>query len=426
MIMVVRTQKVRLYPNAQMQQVLDDLCDYRRYCWNRGLALWQDLYLNRQIMFPDELKQKLQLYAKELRKPKAKRQNINFTLEEANLLEVCPSPNARNVRNIMVNEKQDWQDKLSARCLQLAISDLGKAWANFFNKAQSDWGMPKFKSKKAPRQGFKTDRAQIIENKLLLDRPHYTDVAKEDWHPIKIKGAKALEGKLGVVSVYRENGKYYASLPFEIKTQNKSKTGKKTAVDVNVGHLNYTEGVINTLPQSLEKLYLRIKHYQRLLARKRNVNGKLATQSNNYVKTRAKLQRDYRKVANIQHDLMHKFTTKLISQYDTIVIEDLNVKGMQMSHVASKGLQRSMFGLFRQVLSYKCDWYGKELILANRFYPSTQRCSHCGHVKTGEDKITLAGNKKHGTKHNEYICYKCNFVCDRDVNAVMNLLALAQ
>ena len=162
-----------------------------------------------------------------------------------------------------------------------------------------------------------------------------------------------------------------------------------------------------------------------MLARKRKVNGKLATQSNNYVKTRAKLQRDYRKVVNIQHDLLQKFTTKLVDSYDQIVIEDLAVKQMQMTHVASKGMQRSLFGYFRQILTYKCEWYGKELILADQFYPSTQRCSACGHIKQGKDKIGLDGNQKHGTKHNEYICYECGVVMDRDQNAVLNLLALA-
>ena len=96
-----------------------------------------------------------------------------------------------------------------------------------------------------------------------------------------------------------------------------------------------------------ETLYKRIKHYQRMLAKKRVVNGKRATKSDNHVKTRAKLQRDYRKVANIQHDTMQKFTAKLVTQYDKIVIENLAVKEMQMTHVASKGLQRSMFGYFR-------------------------------------------------------------------------------
>lgn len=208
--------------------------------------------------------------------------------------------------------------------------------------------------------------------------------------------------------------------------ENKPKTEKNTAVDVNVGHFNTPQGKINTLPKKLEFYYERIKHYQRQLARKRKVNGRKGTQSNNYVKTRAKLQRDYRRVANIQCDLIQKFTTKLVNSNDKIVIEDLAVKQMQMSHVASKGLQRSMFGYFRQVLAYKCDWYGKELIFADQHYPSTQRCSQCGHVKKGDEKITLQGNPKHHTNHNKYVCYRCGAVMDRDKNAVMNLLRLVQ
>ena len=382
---MIVVQKVRLYPNRTMKKVLDDLCDYRRYCWNKGLALWNDMH------------------------------DASLILNDKKL-----SPSERKVRDELVANKEDWQYQLSARCLQLAISDLGKAWSSFFNKTMPDWGKPKFKSKKDARQGFKTDRAKIINGKLRLDKPH----GVKTWYDIKFKGAKNLDGELKVVSIYRENGKYWASLPFDVEIDKKGKTGKKTAIDVNVGHFNYTDGQINTLPANLSKLYERIKFYQRQLARKRVVNGKNATKSNNYVKTRAKLQRDYRKVANIQHDIIHKFTTKLVSDYDKIVIEDLDVKKMQMTHVASKGLQRSLFGLFRQILTYKVNWYGKELIIADRYYPSTQRCSNCGNVKIGEDKVGLDGNKKHKTKHNEYICYECGFEIDRDENAVKNLLDL--
>ena len=381
---MIRVQKVRLYPNQTMKKVIDDLCDYRRYCWNRGLALWNDMYDSSLVLDDKKLK-----------------------------------PSKRKVRDELVANKEDWRYQLSARCLQLAISDLGKAWSNFFNKAMPDWGKPKFKSKKASRQGFKTDRAKIINGKLRLDKPR-----GKTWYDIKFKGAKSLAGDLKVVSVYRENGKYWASLPFEVEIAKKNKTSNKTAVDINVGHFNYTEGKVNTLPNHLKKLYKRIKYYQRQLARKRIVNGRKATQSHNYVKTRAKLQRDYRKVANIQHDIIHKFTTKLVSDYDKIAIEDLDVKKMQMTHVASKGLQRSLFGYFRQVLTYKAEWYSRYLKLADKYYPSTQRCSNCDHIKTGEDKIGLDGNQKYKTKHNEYICYACGFEMDRDENAVKNLLAL--
>ena len=382
---MIRTQKARLYPNRTMKKVLDDLCDYRRYCWNRGLALWNDMY------------------------------DASLILEDKELL-----PNERKVRDELVADKADWQYQLSARCLQLAVSDLGEAWKNFFNKVQPDWGRPQFKSKKAPKQGFKTDRAKIVNGKLRLDKPR----GIKKWYDIRLKGAKSLKGELKVASIYRENGKYWVSLPFETEIEIEAKTGKKTAVDINVGHFNYTEGQVNTLPDHLKKLYERIKLYQRQLARKRVVNGKKATKSNNYIATKAKLQRDYRKVANIQHDIVQKFTTKLVNDYDEIVIEDLDVKKMQMTHVSSKGLQRSMFGYFRQVLNYKCQWYGKKIILADKFYPSTQRCSRCGFIKTGDDKIGLDGNMKHKTKHSEYVCYECGAVMNRDENAVMNLMAL--
>ena len=385
---MIKTQVVKLKVNKTMQKHLDALCDYRRYCWNKGLETWQLMYEAHSLNKQDNL-----------------------------------SPNERRVRDELVANKADWQYDLSARCLQLAVKDLANAWKNFFDKAQPDWGTPSFKSKKAPRQGFKTDRAKIVNGKLRLDKPR--SISKEFWFDLSSYEALKMS-EVKVVSIFKEKNAYYAALPYEEEISSKAKTHQKTAVDVNVGHFNYTEGQIKVLPVKLQKLYKRIKHYQRVLARKREVNGKLAAKSNNYFAVRTKLQRDYRKVANIQNDLLQKFTTKLIDNYDQIVIEDLAVKEMMMTHVASKGMQRSLFSKFRLILTYKCDWYGKELILANKTYPSTQRCAQCGYVKKGDEKITLQGNKKHGTKHNEYICYQCGYSNDRDENAVLNLLALAE
>lgn len=385
---MIKTQVVKLKVNKTMQKHLDALCDYRRYCWNKGLETWQLMYEAHSLNKQDNL-----------------------------------SPNERRVRDELVANKADWQYDLSARCLQLAVKDLANAWKNFFDKAQPDWGTPSFKSKKAPRQGFKTDRAKIVNGKLRLDKPR--SISKEFWFDLSSYEALKMS-EVKVVSIFKEKKAYYAALPYEEEVSGKSKTHQKTAVDVNVGHFNYTDGQINVLPAKLQKLYKRIKHYQRMLARKREVNGKLATKSYNYYVVRTKLQRDYRKVANIQNDLLQKFTTNLVDDYDQIVIEDLAVKEMMMTHVASKGMQRSLFSKFRQILTYKCDWYSKELILADKTYPSTQRCAECGYVKKGDEKITLQGNKKHGTKHNEYICYECGYSNDRDENAVLNLLALAK
>lgn len=403
---VIQTRVYALHPNRVMRQAFDEACDYRRYCFNQGLALWNEMYEARRI--------------------------AKSTKQKA-LLKSYPSPTERKVRDELVANKADWQYQYSAHLLQLAITDLANAWSNFFNKAQPDWGKPKFKSKKAPRQGFKSDQSRIKDGVLYLERAKESNVPKDQWQGFKLSEAPLSE-KFGVVSYFKEKGRYYAAIPYKIKAENvkvPNKTGKTTAVDVNVGHFDYTEGRLVVLPKRLNRIYKQIKHYQRQIARKRVENGQASYNSKNYVKTKAKLQACYRKAGNIQNDLMQKFTTKLVKDYDKIVIENLSVKGMLMSHVASKGVHRSMFGKFKQILTYKCNWYDKELILANKLYPSTQRCAACGNVKKGDDKITLYGNKKHGTKHNEYVCYneKCpnyNKVVDRDKNAMLSLLALVE
>lgn len=102
------------------------------------------------------------------------------------------------VRNEMTISKEDWQYSLSSRCLYQAIEDLGKAWANFFDEVQPDWGKPKFKSKKESYQGFKTDRAKIVDGKLRLDKPR----GVQNWYDIRFNGSKSLKGDLKIVSIY--------------------------------------------------------------------------------------------------------------------------------------------------------------------------------------------------------------------------------
>ena len=419
------TGKVILHPNKTMIKVLDNLCDYRRYCWNQGLELWNDLYDQRIEMVPASLRKKSQLAIKD--------KTIKFSKEEKELLNMFPSPSERVVRDLMVKDKEDWQYTLSAKVLQLAIRDLATTWSKFFNSKKSKSktkiktknqkvGKPSFRTKKNPKQGFKTDYARIKNGKLVLDKPH---AFKGDWYGISFEGYNLPDGKIKHCAITKINNKYYASLVIDTPIKHLSKTSKNTAIDVNINHFDYTDGSFAVCPKQLDILYTQIKHYQRLLARKRKVNGKRATRSKQYFEVRTKLQKCYKRATNIQNDLLHKFTTEIYHNYDTVVIEDLNVRAMQMSKKA-KNLHRSLFGRFRQFMEYKAIKFNKELIIADRFYPSTQKCSNCEHVKTGDDKITLSGNKKHGTKHNEYVCYECGFTADRDWNAVMNLLALAK
>ena len=403
--------QVRLYPNKTMKTILDSLCNYRRYCWNQGLELWNILNEQRLIGLPTELLSKI--------KTSVTDKTISFSEEEQALRALFPAPSKNVVQNELVAQKADWQFELSSRTLQLAIKDLATAWNLFFNNPKTA-NKPKFQSRKKPKQGFKTDRARIINGRLVLDKPH---AYKGEWSSIRFKGASIPDGHLKLCAITRIKEKYIATITVDVETIALPKTGKKTAVDANVDHFNTTEGQTSLKPELLNRLYDKVRIYQRQLARKRNVN-KNYRHSKGYQVTRAKLQVTYERIRNVQNDLLHKFTTDLYRENDIVVIEDLDVKGMQMKKKA-KNLHRSLFGRFRQFMEYKAEKFGKTLIIADRFYPSTQRCSNCGYVKTGDEKITLSGNQKHGTKHHEYVCYECGYKDDRDHNAVLNLLALA-
>ena len=406
------SMQVELYPNEHMKKYLDKQCDYRRYCWNKVLELWNILYEQRTISLPTALKIKI--------KESVKNKKIKFTKAETGLRKLFPAPNERNVRNELVANKEDWEYENSSRVLQLAIKDLADSWNRYLKKSQDKVNRPKFKSKKDSKQGFKTDSARIEDNKLKLDKP---SEHQGNWSPIRFKGGNIPDGKIKLCSITRIKGHYIATMSIEKEVKSIKKTGKNTAVDANVDHFDYTDGICTLRPKDLDKLYSDVKHYQRKLARKRKENGKKAIHSKSYQKTRIKLQRTYSRIQNIQNDILHKFTTMLYTEYDKVVIEDLSVKKMMMSKKA-KNLHRSLFGRFRQFMEYKAIKFDKELIVADKYYPSTQRCSCCGHIKTGEDKITLQGNKKHGTNHHEYECYESGYKNNRDHNAVLNLLAL--
>lgn len=419
---ISKSRVYKLYPNELMETVLFKNCDYRRFCWNKGLEIWNREYQEYVMNAPEGL-------IKEMQKSDGRK----LTPECKEILKAFPNPSEYQVRDLMVAQKQSWQKRYSSRILQLAVKDLAEAWSAFIKHTQARQGKPKFRSKRSSTQSFKSDQVKFKavngQAFLHLDKPReYTG----EWSDIRMS-ERPLEGKYGVATIKKQADGWYLSLAFDVsEPEPRKKTGKATGVDVNISHFDYIDGTKRFLYKSsrLAKEYRRIIHYQRQLARKRVENGTPnAYRSKRYQKTRIKLQRAYQRVKRLQEDEIQKFTTELVKEYDAICIETLSVKGMLMSHRVSKGVHSAMFGRFKSILEYKCKWHGCELVMADRLYPSTQRCAACGNVKKGDDKITLYGNKKHGTKHDEYVCYneKCpnyNKVVDRDRNAMMNLTLL--
>lgn len=385
---MLKTHQIKIEPNAHMCQHINDLFNYRRYCWNQALGIWDDLY-DESVVLGD----------KKLR------------------------PTEYTVRNLLVANKQDWQYELSSRVLQQTTNQLSKTWKNYFNPKMTNHKRPKFKSKKNYKPTFTTDRAKIVDGKLLLDKPHA--INKSVWYRIKLREQPRFEGKLKLCTVVEKADGLYASLLFDTTQEQKEplKQGV-TGVDVNVKRFNHRDGVVNVYPKKLDRYYQRITHYQRMLARKR-LDNHHNFRTIRYAKVKAKLRRNYQKVHNLQMDILQKFTTKLITNYGEIHIEDLNVHGMMMSKHMGKNLQRSMFGELSVNLAYKCLWNNRKLVLVDRFYPSTQICSECGFCKTKEGyggKQTLAGDSIHHN-HQTYYCYNCGAVLDRDENAVKNIIS---
>ena len=139
-----------------MTKVLDSLCDYRRYCWNQGLDVWNDLYDQRVEMVPADLREKSQLAIKD--------KSIVFSEEEQELLDLFPSPSHRVVQNILVRDKADWQYRLSSRTLQMTIKDLAHAWSAFFDSKKPSKKVLKRRNEKLENRHFVL---RGIQNKAL-------------------------------------------------------------------------------------------------------------------------------------------------------------------------------------------------------------------------------------------------------------------
>ena len=381
-----KTHQVKIEPNAHMTRVIEDLFNYRRYCWNQALATWNDMY--------DE---------------SVKKQDKTLR------------PSNYKVRNTLVANKQDWQYNYSSRVLQIAVLDLNKAWQNFFNKNMPNHKRPRFKAKKNYQPTFTTDNARIVNGKLVLDKPKGID--KANWYSIKLREHVKFTGKLKQCTVNQKADGLYASLVFDTNVGKLlPKKSDVAGVDVNVKHFNYNDGIVNVYPEKLEHYYEQIIHYNKMLARKRLANTH-NFKTKRYTKVKTKLRRAYQKVANIQMDILHKFTMGLITKYGEIHIEDLDVYHMIMSKHMGKNLQRSMFGKLNEILTYKCEWYHRKLVKVPRQYPSTQLCSNCGYRKTKDGyggKQTLSGDSIHHN-HQKYYCYNCGAILDRDENAVENI-----
>lgn len=200
------------------------------------------------------------------------------------------------------------------------------------------------------------------------------------------------------------SGKYFCSICCDFDQKEFESTGKRVGLDFGIGDL-----IITSDGDKFENKHFQrdgekqIKHLQRNLSRK--IKG-----SKNYEKLRLKLATAYEKLRNKRKDYLQKLTTKIIKENDIICIEDLNVKGMCKNHKLAASLLDSSFYRIRRMIKYKCEWYGRQFIVVDRWFASSKICHSCGYK-----------NKNMPLSVREWKCPSCGFNHDRDINAAINI-----
>lgn len=300
-------------------------------------------------------------------------------------------------------EEYSWLKLSDSTSLQQSLKDLDTAYSKFFDgiKKGKDVGFPKFKSKRKSKLSYRiTMSINIVDNTIKLPK---IGILKSN-HNLSLSKIEKINN--ATISKSR-SGKYFVALSCEVDVKVKHTTKKQVGVDLGIKELaTLSDGIVINNPKYYRK-------YEKQLAKQQRKFSKMKKGSNNREKQRIKLAKLHEKITNCRVDYVHKFTNNLASNYDTIVIENLNVSGMIKNHKLAKSIADASFSEIRRQLEYKCNWYGKELIVINRFFPSSKTCSNCGDIK---DDLKLSDR--------EYICNECGFTIDRDLNASINILTV--
>ena len=381
-----KTHKIKLYPSVGQEILLGKSCGVARFSFNWALAKWKGLYEQGE-------------------KPSA------YSLVK--------------LQNSIKREEWPWMLEVSKNCPQHAIHNVEKAWKNYFRRLK-DGTIEK--QKKEYIQKRKSKGLEVNKNKLKsIGKPKFKKkggvgsfVAIENRHTFKQEGKKIklpkigwvkcaedlrFEGKVNNVVVKEVAGMWFATVNIETETPTLKRKGEnQSIVGVDFGIKNLmtlSDGTVIENPKALESNLKKLQREQRKLSRK-------VYKSNNWYKQKDKVAKVHYKVSNIRSNAIHQSTSMLVKNYDVIVIEDLDVGSMKGNRRFNRLISDVGFYSMRQALEYKSEWNGNKLIIADRYFPSSQTCSACGNQR----KIHLS--------ERIYKC-ECGHNQDRDLNAAINL-----
>ena len=358
---VKRAYRFRFYPTEQQAEQLARTFGCARFAYNHMLRLRTDAWYKDQ-------------------------KRVGYHETSAALTELKKQP------------ETIWLNEVSSVPVQQALRHLQTAFANFFQKRAA---YPNFKRKDGPQSAEYTTSAFKWDGKALK-------LAKMDA-PLAIRWSRAIPkaARITTVTISKDTaGRYFASLLCDDDVSPKPNTSQKVGIDLGLSHFAIlSTGEKIDAPEHFRRNEEKLAKLQRQLAKKQKGSQRRARAKHKVAKLHAK-------IADSRRDFLHKLSTRLINENQVIAVESLAVKNMQKNRCLAKSIGDAGWSEFVRQIEYKARWYGRELIGIDRWYPSSKRCSDCGHVV-----------KAMPLSVREWTCPECGAIHDRDINAARNILA---
>jgi len=298
-------------------------------------------------------------------------------------------------------EQREWLEEVSNIPLQQSIADLGVAWKNYFDSLKGKRKgqkvhRPKFKKRKGKQSArFRKGGFSIKHEKVYLAR-----IGR-----IKVVWSKELPSLPSSVTVIKDAAnRYFVSFVVEVNPIALPDNGQSIGIDLGIlDFATFSTGEKVKAPKPLKKNLRKLQKAQRKLARRKKGSKRREL-------ARKKVAKIHAKISDIRKDFLHKLSTRIIRENQTIVLEDLNVSGMMKNRKLSRAISDLGWRSFRTMLETKSEMYGRDFRVISRWEPTSQKCSCCGQI----------GGKKELSVR-EWTCLFCGAVHDRDKNAAINI-----
>ena len=374
---MLRAIKVRLYPNKAQEQELNKVLGSYRFVYNHMLALKQESYeTDKTILGLNELSK--YFYG-----------------------------------TLLKNEEYVWLKKQNTNVMAQSIRQMLTAYNRFFKEHN---GFPKFKSKKDKQSALFSRNA--ISKRNTFETKHITLIQplkniKFRCSDLYFRRLQKHKGNIRSATLSKtKSGNYFLSILIELlecEYVKFKKTDKKVGIDLGI-----KDFVITSDGETFENKHFFKKEEDKIARLQRQLSKKLKD-SNNRNKQRIRLAKVFERMTNKKNSYIHFVVNELLKSYDTIFMEDLNVQGMLKNHHIAKAIQEVGFCKFKTILMNKALQNNKQVVLIDRFYPSSKTCSCCGY-KNQDLKLS----------DREWICTQCGEHHDRDINAARNILLEGQ